>query len=344
MFNDSDFNTSANVSTLGEFPYWSIALSYVLVTELFIYSPLALFINASLLFTLLKSKSLHRPLNLIHLSLLSLNCLIIIPDAIVTCVYIPPVIRFCHCSTAASSVYFLIELLYILFQPLNYACLGVFQLLLIKGKKSLVSYASVTAAVFFCIGVAILLVSEGVTLLNVAGQTYVCTGLCPGEMSHRFFGIAYAFLSYTAISWFPSFLTVLVCTLWSCCIFKSAYIGDSVELNRRIISLPIVMPSLLLLPTILSSTFHNAAEKAIASSGIAYPTYWILFTRLLSFQFHELISGMAYPFVLLLLNPQMGKQWKELVFKRYCKQNRVVPAPSSSSSNNSIKEIKDIST
>ena len=341
MFNDSDFNTSANASSLGEFPYWSIALSYVLVTELFIYSPLALFINVSLLFTIMKSKSLRRPLNLIHFSLLSLNCLIIIPDAIVTCVYIPPVIHSYQCSTAASSVYFLIELLYIIFQPLNYASLGVFQLLLIKGKKRLIPYASVTAAVIFCTGVAVLLVLNGVTLVNLAGQTYVCTGLCLGEMSQHFSAIAYVFLSYTAISWFPSFLTVLVCTIWSCCIFKSAYIGDNVELNRRIISLPIVMPPLLLLPTTLSSTFHNTAEKAIASSGIAY---WILFTRLLSFQFHELISGVAYPFVLLLLNPQMGKQWKKLVFKRYCKQNRVVPAASSSSSDKDIKEIKDIST
>ena len=325
MFNDSDFNTSANASTLGEFPYWSVSLSYVLVTELFIYSPLALFINASLLFTILKTKSLRRPLNLIHVSLLSLNCLIIIPDAIVTCVYIPPVIRFCQCSSAASSIFFLIELLYIIFQPLNYACLGVFQLLLIKGKKRLVSYASVTAAVVFCTGVAVLLVINGVMLINLADQTYLCNGLCPGEKSRHFTGITYAFLSYTVISYIPSFVIVLVCTTWSCCIFRKAYIGDSEKLTRRIISLPIVMPSLLLLPSILSNTFLGATEGVIMSSGIAYPTYWILFTRLIAFQVHELISGVAYPSVLLLLNPQIGKQWKKLMFKSYCKQNMVVP-------------------
>ena len=200
MLDASDFNTSANASTLGEFPHWRVALSYILVTELFIYSPLALFINASLLLTILKTKSLRKPLNLIHLSLLSLNCLIIIPDAIATCVYIPPVIRFCHCSTPVSSVYFLIELLYIIFQPLNYACLRVFQLLIIKGKKSLVSYVSVAAAVIVCIGVAVLLISEGVTLLNLADQTYICNNLCPGETSRHFPGITYAFASYTAIS------------------------------------------------------------------------------------------------------------------------------------------------
>ena len=332
--NDSDFKTSVNASTLEEFPYWSIALSYVPVTELFIYSPLSLFINASLLLTILKTKSLRKPLNLIHLSLLSLNCLIIIPDAIVTCIYVPPVIRFCHCSKPASSVYFLIELLYIAFQPLNYACLGVFQLLLIKGKKQLVSYASVTIAVFFCIGVAVLLVLEGITLINLADQTYVYNGLCTGEKSRRFSGILYTFLSYSFTSWFPSFLAALVCTTWSCCIFKKSYIGNSDELNRRIISLPIVVPSLLLLPSLLSSAFLSATERVITSSGIAHPAYWILFTRLIAFQVHELLSGVAYPFVLLLLNPQIGRQWKKLIFRRCCRQNRVVPEIATASLSN----------
>ena len=325
MFNASDFNTSVNSSTLGEFPYWGITLSYMLVTELFVYSPIALFINISLLVTILKTKALRKPLNLIHLSLLSLNCLIIIPDAIVTCVYIPPVIRFCHCPRAASSVYFLIELLYIIFQPLNYACLGVFQLLLIKGKKRLVSYASVTAAVIFCTVVATLLVLNGVTLINLANQTYVCNGFCPGEKSRHFPGITYAFTAYTVVSWIPSSIIVLVCTTWSCCSFRSAYLGDSDTLTRRMISIPIVMPSLLVLPSILSNAFLGAAEGVITSSDIAYSTYWIVFIRLLAFQVHELISGVAYPFVLLLLNPPIGNEWKKLMSTRCFKQNRVIP-------------------
>ena len=326
MLNSSAFNTSANASTLGEFPHWRAALSYILVTELFIYSPLALFINASLLLTILKTKSLRKPLNLIHLSLLSLNCLIIVPDAIATCVYIPPVIRFCHCSKPASSVYFLVELLYIVFQPLNYACLGVFQLLIIKGKKRHVSYASVTAAVIVCNGIAILLASEGVTLLNLADQAYVCNGLCPGEKSRRFSGIGYAFTSYVFISLLPSFLIVIVCTSWSCIIFKNAYIGDSDELNRRIIALPIVLPTLLILPNILGNVFHFGTNQLFLSSGIDNSTYWAIFNRLFIFQVYELISGITYPFVLIWLKPKIGRHWKELVF-RICwkRNNRVVP-------------------
>ena len=326
MLNSSAFNTSVNASTLGEFPYWRAALSYILVTELFIYSPLALFINASLLLTILKTKSLRKPLNLIHLSLLFLNCLIIVPDAIATCVYVPPVIRFCHCSKPVSSVYFLIELLYIVFQPLNYACLGVFQLLIIKGKKYHVSYASVTAAVIVCNGIAILLASEGVTLLNLADQAYVCNGLCPGEKSWRFSGIGYAFTSYVFISLLPSFLIVIVCTSWSCIIFKNAYIGDSDELNRRIIALPIVLPTLLILPNILGNVFLFGINQLLLSSGIDNSTYWAIFNRLFIFQVYELISGITYPFILIWLNPKIGRHWKELVFRRCWKRNnRVVP-------------------
>ena len=328
MFNSSSFNVSANVSTLGEFPYWKEALSYILVTELFIYSPLALFINGSLLFTILKTKSLRKPLNLIHVSLLFLNCLIVLPDAIATCVYIPPVIRFCSCPRAASSVYFAIELLYIVFQPLNYASLGIFQLLIIKGKKRFVTTASVAVAVTICNGIAILLVSEAAILINLADQTYICNGFCPGEMSGLFPGIAIAFSTYTFISWIPSLLVVAVCATWSCVIFRKAYIGDSDQLNRRIISLPVVMPCMLVLPTILSNTFLSTAEEAITSTESDFATYWVLFNRLLAFQIHEFISGIAYPLVLLLLNPKIGRCWKEMVFNRCGKHSSVVPSSS----------------
>ena len=234
-------------------------------------------------------------------------------------------IRYCHCPRGASSAYFLVELLYIVFQPLNYACLGLFQLLLVQGKKRLVSYASVTVAVVFCIGVATLLVVNGLTLINLADQAYLCSGFCPGEKSRPFSGINYAFISYAIFSWIPSFLIDFVCTTWSCCIFRNTYIGDNEGLTRRMISLPIVMPSLLLLPGVLSRVFLSTTERVIVSSGITHSNYWVIFTRLLAFQVHEVISGVAYPFVLLLLNPQIGKQWKRLMFMRYCNQNRVLP-------------------
>ena len=222
-------------------------------------------------------------------------------------------------------MYFLIELVYITLQPLNYACLGVFQLLLIKGKKRLVSYVSVTAAIIFCSGVAALLVSNGVILISLSNQAYVCNELCPGENSPRFPGITYAFATQTFISRIPGFVVVIVCTMWSCCIFKNAYLGGDDNLNRRMISIPIVMPTLLVLPNILMFTFLVPADRSVRSSGIAYPAYWIIFIRLVFFQFYEFVSGVVYPFVLILLNPQIGKQWKELMSLKCSNQSRVAP-------------------
>ena len=327
--NDSAISTSTNASTLGEFPYWRIVLSYLLITELFIYSPIALFINSSLFFAILKSKSLCRPLNLIHLSLLSLNCLIVIPHAMTTCVYIPPMIRFCSCSRPVGSLYLVIELLYAAFQPLNYACLGVFQLLIIQGKKRLVSYISVTASIVICFVTSVLLVSEGLALVNIAGQTYACQGLCPQTISQQFSGLAFTFTSYALVCLLPSFIIVTVCTTWSCVIFKKAYIGDSDELNRRIISLPIVLPVVLVLPYILSNTLLFFVERIVLST-VPFSVYWSLFNRLLIFQSYEFISGIAYPFILMLLNPKIGRPWKELVFKKKCwkQSNRVFPITS----------------
>ena len=329
MLNDSDFNSSSNASSLGEFPYWRIALGYMLVTELFIYSPIALFINSSLLFTILKTKPLRKPLNLIHLSLLSLNCLIIIPHATATCVYVPPMVRFCDCLRPASYAYLVTELFYAAFQPLNYACLGVFQLLTIKGKKSFVSYKSITASIMFCLVIAMLLVSEGVALVSIAGQTYACQGLCPRAISQRFSGLAFTFTSYALVSLLPSFIVIIVSSTWSCIVFKKTYIGDDGELNRRIISLPIVLPVTLILPYILSNTLIIFIERIL--SAVPFSVYWSLFNRLLIFQTYQFISGIAYPFILILLNPRIGRKWKELMFKKCWKssnRSRVNPITS----------------
>ena len=332
VLNDSAVNTSVNASTLGEFPHWRIALSYLLVSELFIYSPVALFVNSSLLLTILKTKSLHEPLNLIHLSLLSLNFSIIIPHATATCIYVPPVIRFCNCSLSVSYAYLIIELLYVAFQPLNYACLGVFQLLIIKQMKRLVSYVSVTASISVCFTASILLVSEGLALVNLAGQTYACQGLCPQTISQRFSGLAFTFISYALVSMLPSTIIVMVCTTWSCVIFKKAYIGDNNELTRRIVSLPIILPIALVLPYILSNTLIFFIERFL--SAVPFSIYWSLFNRLLIFQCYEFISGIAYPFILVLLNPKIGRHWKELVFRKRCwkqRNNRVDPNVTSTS-------------
>ena len=319
-------NTS-NDSTLGEFDYWKPALVFVLTSELLFLFPASLFINVSLFVTLSKAKPLRKPLNSIHQSVILLNCFNIIPDIITTFIFVPPLLRSCECSQTDASVYFLIELLYVGYQPLNIACLGIFQLLIIKGKKTWVSFKSVGASILFCSGMTTLLLVEGIVLVTLSGQSYICHDVCPGHFSATFSGIGITFYTYGAIFWFPSFLVVTVCTIWSCTIFKSSYTGGNDDLNRRVISLPIVLPIALAIPSALSSSFIAAIEPVLMSSELAQPSYWIIFSRLLAFQFHELLSGIAYPCILLLLNPKISHHWKEqlLMCKKCRKSIRVMP-------------------
>lgn len=322
---------ASNDSITEEFTHWKVATAVFLTSQLLFIFPVSLFINISILVTISRTKLLRKPLNLIHQSLLLLNCLVISADIITASTFAPRAIRFCECSQSASSIYFVIALIYIAFQPLNYACLAIFQLLIIKGMKRLISFKTVGAAIFLCIGVITLMVIGGFTLVNLAGQAYVCNGVCPLHMSATFPAIGITQASYVVVSWLPSFLIVIVCTSWSCLIFKKSYTGGNDDLNRRILSLPIVLPLTLATPSIVSASLLGVIEQTTRTLEVAESGYWIVFARFLSFQVHAVISGIAYPCILLCLNPKIGHSWKEqlCMCSKNAKSNQVVPTSGS---------------
>ena len=103
LMNISSFNQTLNTSfdsTLGEFSHWRVTTAIILISRLLFSVPITLLINTSILVTILKTKLLRRPLNLIHLSLLTVNCLILIPDVILTSTFIPTILRYCECFLA----------------------------------------------------------------------------------------------------------------------------------------------------------------------------------------------------------------------------------------------------
>ena len=147
-------------------------------------------------------------------------------------------------------------------------------------------------------------------------------------MPPKFPGILISQSSYGIFSWLFSLLVVLVCTTWSCVTFKKNVIASSDELNRRIISLPIVLPITLMLPSIISSTLFFFIQETLTLIKTDNLPYWILVNRILIFLVHQIISGIGYPCLLLHLNPQIQKYWKELVVPRRCvNRNQVLPGP-----------------
>ena len=320
-------------SALGEFTHWKSTTAIVLVSRLLFSAPITLLVNLSIIITIFKTKSLRRPLNLIYLSLLFLNCLIIIPDIVTTCVFIPVVLRYCECDQSTSLVYLIIEGIFFIYFPLNFACVGVFQVLILKGKKSLVTYRITIAAVITCVVITTLVATEGTIAINLAGQTHVCSGVCPSYSTRNFDGFAIAYASFVVICFLPSLIVVVFCTIWSCIIFKKNYIGDNDGLNRRMLSLPIVIPLVLILPSVLNDFILPPIEVWLKSSRPIDHPYWIIFTRFIAFQVYEITAKICYPLLLLVLHPKIGRNWKTLIFTNCIEMNNQVGPMNTSSAN-----------
>ena len=323
----SESSNGSSESAIEEFSQWRLTTAITLVNRLALSVPIYLLLNLSVLVTILKTKSLQTPTNLIHLLLLSANCVVLIPDAILTSTFTPTVLRYCRCPTVASSIYLIMDMLYYAFQPLNFAALGIFQLLIIKGKKHLVTHKTVSTSITISIVFTIFVSFECIALINSSGATYICRDICPQTAPITFPGTSIAFIIHGIFLYLPSLVTVIVCTTWSCIIFKTRDINEDEDhlLNRRTISLPLVLPLALLTPTY---GLIRAVEQLLESSTspIDYP-YWAMFARFFLFQTYEILGRIVYPVMLLLLNPIIGHNWKQMLLKKCTTQNQVSPAP-----------------
>ena len=323
-------NTTNESIISDEFTYWKFTTAVVLTSRLLFSVPVSLHVSEGIHHN--KTKSLRTPLNLIHQSLLLFNCVIVIPDVITTCIFIPVVLRYCKCEQSTSSMYFLVELLYYIYFPLNFSCHGLSQLLIIKGKRRLVTFRAVLVSIIICTVITILVATEGTAAINLARQTYVCSNVCPGYFTQTFDGLSVAFQSYAALCFFPSLFILTFCTIWSCVVFKKSYTGGNDDLNRRVISLPIILPLTLIIPTMVSPSLLAIVQRWLASSRPYDYPYWIIFTRFIAFQAYEIIARVCYPFFLLFLNPKIGHNWKSLIFDKYYRgrHNQVAAMNSSS--------------
>ena len=88
-------------------------------------------VSISVILAAVKS-SFNRKLGLIHIYMLVMNIFIRACTALALSIFIPPVIRFCDCSTTI-----------ICFQLYIVASLAVFQPMIIKGKTKFVNYKTI---------------------------------------------------------------------------------------------------------------------------------------------------------------------------------------------------------
>ena len=236
-------NTSVNNDSLGEFPYWKTTLAISLfggTSSVCVLIILHLLVLVALVKT---KKDRLRPLNLIHASLLVSSILEDILRIVLNIIYSPSIFRNCICSAVVGTIIISETEFFSVYRPVAFASLGVLQFLVVSGKKKLVNLKVAFGVIGISTGISLIFVASTVRLFYESNERPYCfESYCPESRPESGFGdLAQSSLLVILGSFLPSLAIVFVMSTWSCAVFKKYYIGGDDQLNRRILSLPVVM-------------------------------------------------------------------------------------------------------
>ena len=213
-------------------------------------------LNISVILAAVKS-SFNRKLGLIHNYVLVVNILVRACTTLALSSQIPLAIRFCDCSITANFIFVYLLLFNMCYQPYMLASLAVFQLMIIKGKKKFVNYKTVGVTLLIITALIIVVPTIFISLaVNRTGRATLCDNTigCAGVDIAQWLPFIASFLS---IVWVPSVSILLTATVWSCTIFKKYYVGHDSGLTRRIVAMPLVMPVIVSLISIVAFIDSN---------------------------------------------------------------------------------------
>lgn len=319
-----------------EFPYWksTVTITYILMLGFLIFPPLLL--NLSLFVALVFNKAIrNQPLSIIHgteLLVVGLNRVFI---GIIASNFLPPAIRFCVCSELINLVWFFFQAFILVFSPVVFAILGILQLLVILGKKKVVTRLSVAILVGLGAVYSVAFSSINLGYLIISNTRTICSRLCGISGTDTLTNYNVFFLTYGVMVLLPCLAIVIVASMWSCIIFKKSYIGNDKQLNRRLISLPLVIPISVVSITLLVYLLRDIGVRIllISSVGIFFPQWAIFASGLITF-IEEFTGGLFYPLVLMFTHPQLRRAWVKmfksgwsLVTKGFKNRKRVRVAP-----------------
>lgn len=297
-----------------EFPQWRLILS-LLVLGYWLLSVLPTTAMSSSVLLAMKNSPLNKALAMIHTYMLITNVCIRVCSAVAIATYAPSVIRSCICSTAAGSVSFYLHIYNVCYQPFALVSLAVFQLLIIKGKKVLVNYKNVGVSLVVMTALAILTALLFTIVRLRDRDIFLCVGVCPGVTASH---LLILFVSYVAMMWIPSLLIVMMVTVWSCAIFKHNYAGRDSGLNRRIISVPLIIPAIITLTTISTFGLLRVADQIPTLSTDPFIRNWTVSIKFIVVLVNEISSGLSYPCLILFLNPKLHESWRLLFKTKMC--------------------------
>jgi hypothetical protein len=212
-----------------------------------------------------------------------------------------------------------------------YACVALCQLLIIIGEKRRVNRKSTCGCVAFAVGVGAIFATESAVLSNLNGERLGCTEFCPGQnvrTSFNFSARTIVMISYVALTWLPSLVILLISTIWSCIIFKKRYTGGNDQLNRRLISLPVILPVVFVLTTLFTVLLRRLVLVIVQSYEVEFVHYWLFLSGAMITLLDETLDGIIYQLILTYLNPHLFKTWKGLFYRKYSTGSQVHPQTS----------------
>ena len=319
-------NISANGTTdLEQNPFVETTIVILVLCFIFLLGVPTLFISLSLTFAFLKTGQLQKPLGVLHSSLFIEILLNKLSLTIILCFYYPPALRHCFCSRYLSPIFFSSRVFIVSYRPVIYVFLAFFQLLIIKGKKRFVKYKTTVASLVFSILVGTIFATITAVLLTVNDERFGCSDFCPGQrVEGTFPSRNVVFISYILIVWLPSFVFLSICSTWSCIVFKKYSLGGNNQLNRRLISMPLILPAVLVVSTILTVLIRRVLFAILQSYNLLYIDYWFFVSGAMITLLDEILDGVFYQLLLTYLNPKLFNTWK-MMFR--CKNNQVQPQP-----------------
>ena len=328
MENISLLLNNSDVGLLREFPYWQPTLAVILFFYATVPSGTILIVYLPLLVALLRMKKEHfKPLNWIHMSLLMASILEDILRICLFSIYLPSVFRYCICSSVVSVILGVVFIFFLVYRPFSFACLAALQLLVVLRKKKFANLKVSCGMITLCIGVSLVYVASILRTLYETNEKVVCyDSYCPNSRSESLFGDSIKiFSSILLVSFLPSLAIVISMSTWSCAIFKKYYTGGDDQLNRRMLSLPFIMPLALIASTVLEGILVLFVGNVISmlSSSDLFP-YWIAFTNSVLLIFLRFFIRLVYPLVLVYTHIPLRNAVKRLL-NRFKGRNRVTP-------------------
>ena len=318
LVNSTDDIIGNSSFPIREFPYWQPILAVILFLLAISHGSSILIIYVPLLVVLLRvvKKDNFKPLNLIHASLVIASIFEDVGRIILYPIYLPSAFRYCVCSASVNSLLGVLFTFFLIYRPFCFASLSVLQFLVVIGKKKFVTLKVSFGMITMCSGLAAIYTASTVKPTYDTIEKYVCYGsFCPNSRSESPFGFfVITFLVIIFIAFLPSILVVVTLSIWSCAVFRNYYTGGDDQLNRRMLSLPFIMPLSILASSIVEGAQIILVEKIISmlSVGDLFP-YWIMFTNFLLASFLRFFIRLIYPSVLLYTHRKLRRAFKRLV-------------------------------